>query len=80
MEKAARHCAHCAVCCMWTQHTTTAAVVVSYVNIYKGSAWVPAYASTHAPGRAGQHFGLFDSILGRVKKSPHTIIVCAFSM
>ena len=35
---------------------------------YKGSAWVPAYAATHASGRAGQHFELFDSILGKVKK------------
>ena len=26
------------------------------------------YAGTHASGRAGQHFELFDSILGRVKK------------
>ena len=31
---------------------------------YKGSAWMPAYAGTHASGRAGQHFELFDSILG----------------
>ena len=29
---------------------------------------MPAYAGTHASGRAGQHFELFDSILGRVKK------------
>ena len=35
---------------------------------YKGSAWVPPFAGTHAPGRAGQHFELFDSILGREKK------------
>ena len=35
---------------------------------YKGSAWVPAKAGTHASGRAGQHFELFDSMLGRVKK------------
>ena len=40
--------------------------------VYKGSAWVPAFAETYAPGRAGQHFELFDSILGRVKKSHHT--------
>ena len=26
------------------------------------------HAGTHASGRAGQHFELFDSILGRVKK------------
>ena len=26
-----------------------------------GSAWVPAYGGTHALGRAGQHFELFDS-------------------
>ena len=32
----------------------------------------PAYAGTHASGRARQHFGLFDSILGTVEKSPHT--------
>ena len=31
-------------------------------NMYKGSAWLPAYAGTHASGRAGQHFELFDSI------------------
>ena len=36
--------------------------------IYKGSAWVSAFAGTHASGRAGQHFELFYSILGRVKK------------
>ena len=36
--------------------------------LYKGSAWVPAFAGTYASGRAGQHFELFDSILGRVKK------------
>ena len=35
---------------------------------YKGSAWVPAIAGTHASGRAGQHFELFDSIIGRVKE------------
>ena len=51
-----------------------------YLCIYKGSAWVPAFDGTHASDRAGQHFGLFDSILGRVKTSPHTIIVCAYSM
>ena len=28
----------------------------------KGSAWVPAFAGTHASGRAGQHFDLFDSL------------------
>ena len=32
---------------------------------YKGSAWVPAFAGTHTPGRAGQHLDLFDSILDR---------------
>ena len=37
-------------------------------NIYKDSAWVPTFAGTHASGRAGQHFELFDSVLGRVKK------------
>ena len=26
------------------------------------------HAGTHASGRAGQHFELFDSIFGRVKK------------
>ena len=31
-------------------------------TVKKGSAWVPAFAGTHAPGRAGQHFDLFDSI------------------
>ena len=41
---------------------------VSLHNVYKGSAWVPAYAGTHTTGRAGRHFELFDSILGRVKK------------
>ena len=46
--------------------------LLSILYIYKGSAWVPAFAGTHAPGRAGQHFELFDSILGRVKKSHHT--------
>ena len=34
---------------------------------YKGSPRVPAFAGTHASGRAGQHFELFDSILGKVK-------------
>ena len=29
---------------------------------------VPAYAGTHASGRAGQHFESFDSVLGTVKK------------
>ena len=38
------------------------------ITLYKGSAWVPACAGTHASGRAEQHFELFDSILGRVKK------------
>ena len=38
------------------------------ISIYKGSAWVPAFAGTHASGRAGQHFELFDLILGTVKK------------
>ena len=38
-----------------------------FIHIYKGSAWVPANAGTHASGRAGLHFELFDSILGRVK-------------
>ena len=28
---------------------------------YKGSAWVAAFDGTHAPGRAGQYFDLFDS-------------------
>ena len=31
----------------------------------QGSACVPAFAGTHAPGRAGQHFDLFDSIFDR---------------
>ena len=39
---------------------------------YKGSAWVPAFAGAHAPGRAGQHFDLFDSI-----PLPHTTSVYA---
>ena len=34
-------------------------------NNNKGSAWVSAFAGTHAPGRAGQHFDLFDSIFDR---------------
>ena len=29
---------------------------------------MPTFAGTHASGRAGQHFELFDSVLGRVKK------------
>ena len=29
---------------------------------YKGSAWIPAFAFTHASGRAGEHFDMFDSI------------------
>ena len=45
----------------------------------KGSAWVPAYAGTHASGKAGQHFSLFDSILSRVRKL-HTFILCMYSM
>ena len=39
----------------------------SSIYRYKGSTWVPANAGTHAPGRAGQHFDLFDS-----KPLPHT--------
>ena len=35
--------------------------------MFKGSALQQAYAGTHASGRAGQHFELFNSILGRVK-------------
>ena len=26
------------------------------LDVYKGSAWVPAFAGAHASGRAGQHF------------------------
>ena len=37
------------------------------LEIFKGSAWVPVFAGSHASGSAGQH-ELFDSILGRVKK------------
>ena len=37
------------------------------MHYFKGSAGIPAFASTHAPGRAGQHFDLFDSISDRVK-------------
>ena len=36
-----------------------------YDNTYKGSAFVPAFGGTHAPGRAGQHFDLFDSLFDR---------------
>ena len=36
-----------------------------HISIYKGSAWAPAFAGTHAPSRAGQHFDLFDSIFDR---------------
>ena len=32
---------------------------------YKGSTLVAAFAGTHFPGRAGQHFDLFDSIFDR---------------
>ena len=39
---------------------------------YKGSAWVPAFAGTHASGKAGQHFELLASIFDRIKKSYHT--------
>ena len=41
-----------------------------------------AATGTHAPGRTGQHFELFDSIFDRVKKSYHThvIIVYAYIM
>ena len=38
-----------------------------YLYIYL-HAWAPASAGTHASGRAGQHFELFDSILGTAKK------------
>ena len=31
-------------------------------NRHKGSAWVPAFAGTLAPGSAGQHLDVFDSI------------------
>ena len=50
-----------------------------YFNIiYKGSAWVPPCAGTHAPGRAGQHFDLFDLIFDRVKTvtTQHILYAC----
>ena len=31
-------------------------ILTKTINNYTGSAWVPAYAGTHASGRAGQHF------------------------
>ena len=39
---------------------------------------MPAFAGTHDPGRAGQHFDLFDSIFDRVKIVPtqHIVYVC----
>ena len=33
--------------------------VTSSLNIYKGSEWVPAFAGTHASGRAGKELELF---------------------
>ena len=38
------------------------------------------FGGIHAPSRAGQNFESFDSILGSLKKLPHKIIVCAYSM
>ena len=37
-----------------------------------------AYARTHAPGRAGQHFHLIDSIFARVKTvtTEYTVHAC----
>ena len=45
---------------------------------YKGSAWVPAFDGTHAPGRAGQHFDLFESIFDREKivTTQHVVYAC----
>ena len=40
-----------------------------YFVLYKDSALVPAFTGTHAPGRAGQHFDLFDSIFDREHKN-----------
>ena len=39
---------------------------------------MPAFAGTHAPGRAGQHFDLFDSIFDRVKTvtTKHKVYAC----
>ena len=37
------------------------------IRLYKGSALVPAFAGIHSPGRARQHFDLFDSTFDRVK-------------
>ena len=41
------------------------ALTIIILVVYKGSASVPAFAGTHAPGRAGRHFDLFDSIFDR---------------
>ena len=48
-------------------HTLLGMLVHDAINNtqYKGSAWVPAYASAHAPGRAGQRFDLFGSLFDR---------------
>ena len=47
------------------------------MGYYKSSAWVPAFAVTHASGRAGQHLELSDSILGTEKKvTAHKQTLC----
>ena len=37
------------------------------ITDYKGSAWVSAFAGTYVPGRAGQHFYLFDSMFRTIE-------------
>ena len=55
--------------------------VVYYTYLFTRAPHGPlALAGAHASGRAGQHFELFDSMLGKVKKSIHTIIVYTCSM
>ena len=38
---------------------------VKKVTFVGGSTLAPAFAGTHAPGRAGLHFDLFDSVSDR---------------
>ena len=49
------------------------------INIFtRAPHGVPALAGTHAPGKAGQHLDLFDSIFNRVKTvtTQHIVYAC----
>ena len=49
------------------KNVITTTLACNIIRVYKGSAWGPAFVGTHAPGRAGQHFDLFNSISDRVE-------------